>query len=285
MMRDTLRIGTHVSIAGSIDKAVDRAADIGCNTFQIFTRNPRSWKMKELNTDEVGKFKEKVTMHKIYPSFVHMPYLPNLASPKKDLYSRSIESLQIELARCNVLNVPYLITHLGSHLGSGERSGIGRVVDAINESLTEINNDVIILLENTSGYKNDVGGRLEDIGYVIGEVSDKKRIGFCLDTCHAFTAGYDIRTVHGVSYILEEIEEMIGLDKLRVIHLNDSKEDFNSKKDKHDHIGLGKIGLSGFEAILKNDKFSKVPFILETPIDERRDDLGNIRRVREIACR
>ena len=278
--KDTLRVGTHVSIAGSIDKAVDRAVSIGCNTFQIFSRNPRSWRMKELNMDEVRKFKEKMIAHEIYPSVVHMPYLPNLASPKKDLYTRSIESLKIELARCNVLNVPYLVTHLGSHLGSGERSGIERVIDAINESLTEVDNEVVLLLENTSGYKNDVGGRFDEIGYVIDRVSDEKRIGFCLDTCHAFTAGYDIRTDQNVSNILEEIENTIGLDKLKIIHLNDSKEEFNSKRDIHEHIGLGMIGLNGFKAILKDNRLSKVPFILETPIDERRDDLGNIRLVR-----
>jgi len=282
-MKNLLKVGTHVSIAGSIDKAIDRAVNTGCNTFQIFSRNPRSWKTKELNIDEIRKFRRKITAHEIYPSFVHMPYLPNMATPKKDLYARSIESLKIELTRCNVLNVPYIVTHLGSHLGSGKEPGTERVISAVNESLENVDNNVVILLENTSGYRNTLGSRFEDIGYIIDRVSNKERIGFCLDTCHAFAAGYDIRTDQGVSHLLNEIDDTIGLDKLKVIHLNDSKEDFNSKKDIHEHIGLGKIGLNGFKSILKENRLLKLPFILETPIDNRRDDLGNVKLVIDLA--
>ncbi|VUT27910.1 MAG: endonuclease IV [Candidatus Syntrophoarchaeum sp. GoM_oil] len=278
-----VRVGLHVSIAGSIDKAVDRAVAGGCDTFQIFSRNPRGWRMKELSEPAVEKFIEKIKRSGIYPPVDHMPYLPNLASPKEDVYAKSLDALIAELGRCETLKIPYLVTHLGSHLGSGVEKGYQRVADSINTAFETVENDVMLLLENTAATKNSVGGSFEDIKAIMDRVDIIERVGVCFDTCHAFVAGYEIRTKEDLKSTLEHFDEVVGIEKLKLIHLNDAKADLGSKLDRHEHIGLGYIGEGGFRVILQNPNLKDLPMILETPVDERRDDLGNIRKVRELA--
>ncbi|MHC1564828.1 MAG: deoxyribonuclease IV [Candidatus Syntropharchaeales archaeon] len=278
-----VQVGFHVSIAGSIDKAVDRAVAAGCDTFQIFSRNPRGWRMKELSEPAVEKFIEKVKRSGIYPPVDHMPYLPNLASPDEHIYRKSLDALIHELGRCEALEIPFLVTHLGSHRGSGLANGYQRIADAINRAFTEVENDVILLLENTAGTKNSVGGFFEDIRAIMDRVDNIERIGICFDTCHAFVAGYEIRTKESLKATLEHFDAVVGLEKLKLIHLNDAKGDLGSKLDRHEHIGLGYIGEEGFRVILQNPHLKNLPMILETPVDERCDDLGNIRKVRELA--
>ena len=165
-----LRIGFHVSIIGSIDEAVDRAVELGCNTFQIFTRNPRSWKAEKLKPNEVKAFIEKVEKFDMQPVFAHMPYLANLASPRENIYSKSVETLKMELDRCRALKIPYLVTHLGSHLGAGKNEGFKRIIRAIDEAYSSIGEGVMLLLENTAGTRNSVGGSFEDIKYIINNL-------------------------------------------------------------------------------------------------------------------
>jgi len=282
MTEEEVRVGVHVSIAGSIDKAADRAIERGCNTFQIFSRNPRGWKFKELVSDDAKRFLKKVEDYGISPAVDHMPYLPNLATPKDEVYQRSVESLMIELIRCNSLGIPYLVTHLGSHLGTGRGKGFQRIIGAINKALFEVENDVMILLENTAGTKNSMGGTFEDIGYIIDRIEERERIGVCLDTCHAFAAGYELRNEEGLEGTIRKLDDVIGIKHLKIIHLNDSKGGLNSRLDRHEHIGLGQIGEGGFETMLRHSIFRKLPLILETPVDERRDDIGNIGVVREL---
>ncbi len=279
-----MRIGFHVSIMGSIDKAVDRAVLGGYTTFQIFTSNPRQWKSKELTSEETRTFVENVNRHDMKPVFAHMPYLPNLASPKDDVYAKSCETLISELERCSRLEIPYLVTHLGSHLGAGKQKGFERISKAINRTLEVVDENVMLLLENTAGTRNSMGGSFEDILYIFQGLTYPERVGTCFDTSHAFAAGYDVRTQESLKEMIEKFDETIGLRRIRLVHLNDSKGDLNSRIDRHEHIGEGKIGEEGFRNILKST-LGQLPLILETPKDTRRSDIENLRKVRELAER
>lgn len=278
-----MQVGMHVSIAGSIDKAVDNALAIDCSAFQIFTRNPRGWKTKPLLDDDAAKFKQKLGASKIdrFATVAHMPYLPNLSSPDEDPFMKSLDSLVEELKRCHMLGIPYLVAHLGSHKGSGDKKGIEKLVKAFTKAAAQTEDDVMILLENTSGQKNSVGSDFEQLASILVQLKPAKRFGVCLDSCHAFAAGYDLRTEKSVKLTLEKFDKAIGLEHLRIIHLNDSKGDIGCNIDRHEHIGLGKIGETGLSNIVKFANSKKIPIILETPIDDRRDDLGNIKKVKE----
>ncbi|MEM3538590.1 MAG: deoxyribonuclease IV, partial [Nitrososphaerales archaeon] len=212
-------MGVHVSIAGSIDKAVDRAKELDCTTFQIFTRNPRGWKFSPLRQEEVNAFIKKLRIHGFKLTVAHMPYLPNISSPLDETYKKSLEILKAELSRCGQLGINYLVTHLGSHLGKGLEIGLKRAIDACNESLLNVDNDVILLLEITSGTKNSVGYEFEQIKFILDNIEQKDRIGVCFDTCHAFAAGYDLRNVKAVNETLKLFDKIIGISKLKVIHL------------------------------------------------------------------
>ncbi|MEM2876350.1 MAG: deoxyribonuclease IV [Candidatus Bathyarchaeia archaeon] len=276
-----LKIGMHISILDSLDRAVDRAHQVGCNTLQIFTRNPRGWVYRELKTDEVEAFKMKRELTKIDPAFAHTPYLTNLSSPRETVYWRSVESVKVELMRCGMLGIPFVVTHLGSHLGLGKSEGRKRVISAINDSLLAVRNEVFLLLENSAGTRNSVGSHLREVGEIIMNLEDEERVGFCFDTCHGYAAGYDLKTTEGVENTIDEIDSLIGFEKLRVVHLNDSKGSLGSRVDRHEHIGLGRIGEEGFVNILRS-RLSEVPLILETPVDNRRSDRENLAKVREL---
>ena len=275
-------MGLHLSIMGSIDRVVDRAVERGCNTLQMFSRNPRGWRSKSLDLEEVESFRLKVRSSEVWPVFVHTPYLLNLASPKADVYRKSVDALKDELRRAAELGVPYVVTHLGSHLGHGKRKGFKRIVDAINGSFSAVDNDVILLLENTAGTRNSMGSSFEDIGYIASRIENRERVGVCFDTCHAFAAGYDLVSRGAVEHVLRRFDEAIGLEELELVHLNDSKGGLGSRIDRHEHIGMGKIGETGFRNILKS-RLGQLPLILETPIDERRIDIENLNKVRELA--
>ncbi|NAS89505.1 endonuclease [ANME-1 cluster archaeon AG-394-G21] len=278
-----VRVGVHVSIAGSIDKAVDRAVEKNCDTFQIFSCNPRGWKVRELTDIEITRFIEKVAHSGIYPPVDHMPYLPNLAAPVDEVYNKSVAALIVELKRCDALQIPYLVTHLGSHRGYGKAEGFRRIGDAVNEAFREVDNEVMLLLENTAGTKNSMGGTFEDIQHIMAHIEHNERLGICFDTCHAFVAGYDLRTEKSLNTTLLHFDEVIGLEHLKLIHLNDAKAGLNSRLDRHEHIGLGYIGEDGFRVFINEEQIKDLPMILETPVDDRRDDIGNIRKVRELA--
>ncbi|MEM2856920.1 MAG: deoxyribonuclease IV [Candidatus Nitrosocaldaceae archaeon] len=272
-----LRIGFHVSIAGSIDRAVDNALALNCTAFQIFTRNPRGWKSKPLDEVEVNRFKEKLLKSKIDVNDIcaHMPYLPNLASPKEDQYNKSLQILIDEVKRCDTLGIRYLVVHLGSHLGSGIENGMKRLVDACLKARDL--SKTIILLENMAGQKNSIGSSFEELRMLLDMLNDD-RFGVCFDTCHAFAAGYDVRMIDS---ILEEFDNKVGFRNIKIVHLNDSKSDLKHNSDRHEHIGLGYIGEEGFRNIL-HSRLNTLPLILETPIDERRDDKDNLNKVLEL---
>lgn len=277
-----MRAGVHVSIAGGIVNAVDRAAEKGCDVFQIFSRNPRGWKIKDLSPEEADGFVTKLRRSGIGPVFDHMPYLPNLASPRDDVYRQSVETLTLELKRCDQLRILYLVTHLGSHLGMGKGVGLKRIVEAVDSAFSAAENETMLLLENTAGTKNSMGSSFGDMAAIIDAI-DSERVGVCLDTCHLFAAGYELRTQGGLDRTLEDFKSSVGIERLRLVHLNDSRGNLGSRLDRHEHIGLGAIGLDGFKVILSHANLGTLPFILETPIDSRRDDIENLKVVRELA--
>ncbi|MEM2988626.1 MAG: deoxyribonuclease IV [Candidatus Bathyarchaeia archaeon] len=277
------KVGVHVSIAGSIDRAVDRAIALGCDTLQIFTRNPRGWRRRRLGKGEAREFARKLGASGIGPAVGHMPYLPNLASPKGAVYARSVRALGAELAACRRLGIPYLVTHLGSHLGAGADEGLRRAIAAINSALSEGPGDVMLLLENGAGSRNSIGSNFEEIARIIDGVDAKEWVGVCLDTCHAFAAGYDLRDETSLGETMDEFERALGLWKLKVVHINDSKGVLGSGVDRHEHIGMGRIGNGGFRAILRHKALARLPMILETPLDGRRDDMEELRWVRRLA--
>ena len=277
-----VQIGVHVSIAGSLDKAVDRALERGCDCFQIFTKNPRGWAAKDISEEDSARFRNAVSMSPISLVYAHMPYLPNLASEKPDMYQKSVDALVLELHRCSLLDIPYLVTHLG-HAGDSPKSGRSRVIAAINEAIGREEGKTRLLLENTAGERNSVGSSFEDIRQVLDRVGEPGRIGVCLDTCHAFAAGYDIRTDLAVSDLVDSIREQFEVPYIRLIHLNDAKGDLGSGLDRHEHIGCGSIGEPGIRAVLHHPDLRSIPVICETPVDEQRGDVENIKVVRNLA--
>ena len=281
-----IKIGFHVSIAGAISKSVDNAVKIGCSAFQIFTRNPKGWVAKPMDKEDVKLFKSKLCNSNIQPSSVavHMPYLPNLSSPDGEIYRKSVSILAEEVYRCSMLDIPYLVIHFGSHLGKGAESGINQVIKACNYAFDNYRSSyrriapVMILLENSAGQKNSIGSKFEQIRLILDRL-DHKQVGVCFDTCHAFSCGYDLRTEIQVDKIVDQFNKTIGLKELKLVHLNDSKGDIDSRLDRHEHIGLGKIGEAGVAALLRHSKIKNLPIIMETPINNIRGDPENLKVV------
>ena len=312
-----VKVGFHVSISGGISNSVDNALKIGCNAFQIFSRSPRGWAAKGLQEEDVKNFRKKLNVSKIDRNsvFVHMPYLPNLSSPNSRLHKKSTNILVEELSRCTALGIPFIVLHLGSHSGKGSNTGINQLVRSClfaienyhkllstavtatakkkkngkysnNSSKDNDDENVTIILENNAGEKNSIGSKFDELGLILDKLnsssSKRRSFGICLDTCHAFAAGYDLRTEDAVNGTLDKFSNGIGLKNLNVVHLNDSKDKLNSNRDRHEHIGLGNIGKEGFRALLKHKTVKKLPIIMETPVDKRRDDSDNLEVVLDL---
>ncbi len=283
------KIGFHVSMSGSISNSIKNAENIGCTAFQIFTRNPRSWKAKSLQVLDIEKYKRKINESYIDKKdvVVHMPYLPNLAAPQNDFYIKSREVLAEEIIRCFILDISYLVLHLGSHLGSGVNNGIMQIVSACHFAIDNFNSyykrhlPLYILLENSAGHKNSIGNKFEEIRILMEKLGNKK-FGVCFDTCHAFASGYDLRKSEKVIETIKNFNDTISINNLKVLHLNDSKGKINENKDRHEHIGLGSIGKEGFKEILNNRYFESIPIIMETPVDKIRGDKENMATILEL---
>lgn len=280
-----MRLGFHVSISGGFALAVQRAYEIGCTTMQIFSRNPRGWTVKALDADDIAEFKRLREQWDIGPVFVHTNYLINLASPKPDLYEKSIEQFIVDLERTEHLGAEYLVTHLGSASGKEPDWMIERVASALNMAMKLHAPRAMILLENTAGERGDVGYTLGQVRQVIDLLRDSTSVGVCYDTCHGFAAGYDIRTVDGVDALAAELQETVGLDRLKGIHLNDCLRELGSHVDRHWHIGEGQIGEAGFRSFLNHPRFRDIPKIMETPKETDEDEVRNMKRVRALLKR
>ena len=275
-----VRVGFHVSIAGGISNSVNNAKKLGCTAFQIFTRNPRGWAVNPIPKSEVLSFKNRLAASGIERTsvVVHMPYLPNLSGPPGEFYQRSVKTLKEEMQRCELLGISYLVIHLGSHMGKGSKSGIDQLINALDTACAhrQSPNGVVVLLENNAGYRNNVGGKLEELRLILDKLNNTERFGLCIDTCHLFASGYDLRTHESVIMVIEKIENIIGVEALKVIHLNDSKGPLGSNLDRHEHIGLGSIGRGGIAAFINHATIKALPIIMETPIDTRRGDEENL---------
>lgn len=273
-----------MSISGGIDNSVSNAVQRDCTAFQIFTRNPRGWRAKEITDAEARAFREKLAASGIdrMSTCAHMPYLPNLSGPDPDIYEKSVKTLKAEVDRCGILGLPYLVTHLGSHRGSGEEAGIERLVAAYAEAAS-VKNDVTILLENTAGQKNSVGYDFEQLAYILSRLEPAGRFGVCLDTCHAFVSGYDFRTADAAADTLERFDHSIGYGRLKILHLNDAKGPLGCNLDRHYHIGLGNIGNEGLGQVVRAAARLDIPVILETPIDDIRSDADNLNVAKSLA--
>lgn len=277
-------IGAHMSIAGGAFNALVAGKEVGCSTIQIFTKNNNQWNAKPLTKEEIAEFQKKQKETGIRPVVAHNSYLINLASPAKALARKSKEAMLIELQRCEELGVPVLVIHPGSHVGTGEKEGIKRIAEAINwlHDKTE-GYKVRIALETTAGQGSNLGHRFEQIAEIIELAEDKERVAVCLDTCHIFAAGYDIRSESGYEKTMDEFDKVISLKRLKAIHFNDSVKDLGSRIDRHAHIGQGKIGKTGFGFFMNDKSLESIPKLLETPKDpEGKFDRMNLATLRRL---
>lgn len=277
-----MKLGAHMSIAGGLHKAFGHGEKAGCTALQIFSKNQQQWRAKPLTADEIAQFAAERQRHADWPLVVHDSYLINLASPKDDLWEKSIAAFGEELERCAALGIPYLVTHPGAHTGSGEEAGLQREADALNRLLDAgVGGDVMVLLETTAGQGTCLGYRFEHLARLTELVAHQERLGICVDTCHLLAAGYDIRTPEAYAATFAEFDRVIGLDRIRVFHVNDSQKDLGSRIDRHTHIGEGCVGLEGFRALVNDPRFKELPMILETPKnDDLAEDIANLATLR-----
>ncbi|MDH4317612.1 MAG: deoxyribonuclease IV [Desulfobulbaceae bacterium] len=278
-----VQLGAHMSISGGVEKAFDRICEVGGEVLQIFTKNQRQWRAKPLAAQEIELFRQKWTQCGNMPVAAHASYLINLAALPGEAADKSLQALVDELQRCDQLGVPYLVIHPGSHGGDGEEMGIKRAIELIALALGSLVPDsrVMLLLETTAGQGNSLGANFEQLAAIMNGLPDSRKMGICLDTCHIFAAGYDIRTKESYNKTITELDEKIGIDRLRFVHLNDSKNPLGSKVDRHEHIGRGEIGAEAFRCLLNDPRLADLPMILETPkskdMAEDRENLAMLR--------
>jgi deoxyribonuclease-4 len=276
-------LGVHVSGSDKIYKACDRAHELKCQTMQIFARNPQQWRSGSLEQKDIVEFRLRRKKFKIDPVFIHISYLINLASPNPRLYQGSIHAYIEDIQEADKLGVDYIVTHMGSHKETSEEAGLKRLIAALNKILEETKGSKVnILLENTSGSGSWLGYKFEHQKKIVEGLKDKKRVGLCLDTAHAYLAGYDIATKEGLGEMLDEIDGLVGIKLIKLIHLNDAYGELASHHDRHDHIGKGSIGLEGMKRIIRHPKLKNIPMILETPKDNEKSDALNLALVRRL---
>jgi len=260
----------------------ERAHARGCETIQFFSRNPRGWNYSPLNKKEVEQFRSSILSSAFSPIFLHMPYLPNIASSKSKFYKRSIRSIATDLQRAEQLGAQYLIIHIGHRMESSEDEAIETVSQGINQAFEKVKNGVMLLMENTAGQGTEIGYNFDQIKKIIERVHDRQRMGVCLDTAHSFEAGYDLSNRDGIERTLDDFDRTIGLKRLHLLHLNDSKTPLGSRKDRHWHVGEGHIGLEGFRHLVNHPSLNHLPGIMETPRKDTVEDLKNMKVIRSL---
>ncbi len=282
--RRNMKLGVHVSIAGHIYEAVDRAAALGCNTFQIFSRNPRGWAALALSPVDAEEFIRRRKVEKMTPVVVHIPYLINLCSPDDALWEKSVKAYIEDIKRADALGADYFVTHLGSPKDKGRVYGIERFSKGMAKAIRKAGPKLMILLENTAGGGSSIGSKFEDIAEIIKNVKSQTGtdIGMCLDTAHAFEAGHDDKTGKGFMSMMNNIGSTVGFGRIKVVHFNDSLSTMGSHNDRHWHIGKGKIGAEGLKRIVNHPKLKNCAFILETPKNTKKDDKANLAAVRKM---
>lgn len=273
-----------MSTAGGLHRAVERATRVEASALQLFVKSSRQWKSRPLPDAEIRSFRTALRNSRMQRyTLAHSSYLINLASPRAQLWERSIAAFAEELARCACLRIPYLVLHPGSHVGSGEEAGLRRVVEGLDRSMALAADAaaVTVLLETTAGQGSQLGYRFDQLGHIAERVQVAGRIGVCLDTCHVFAAGYDFRDAASYAKTFAELDACVGLERLRAFHLNDSRHELGSRRDRHEHIGRGGIGPDGFRRLLRDPRFAGLPMVLETPKGEDlSEDVENLRLLR-----
>ncbi|MBI4161699.1 MAG: deoxyribonuclease IV [Acidobacteria bacterium] len=259
-------LGAHMSIAGGIDRAAERGRAAGCEAIQIFTRNSNRWEARPVEGEEIERFRRSLDGNGIRAVVAHASYLINLGSPDPALRERSVRALAAELDRCDRLGIPHLVLHPGAHMGTGEEAGLERVRTALERVVgARPPGGAEVCLETTAGQGTCLGHRFEHFRHLIEHSAVAGRLGFCLDTCHLLAAGYDLRTRNGYRSVMGRFDRLVGLDRVRVIHLNDAKRGLGSRVDRHEHIGRGCVGVEAFRCLLRDRRFAGVPKLLETP--------------------
>jgi deoxyribonuclease IV len=276
--------GAHMSISSGVSKAFGRGESVGCETMQIFSKSERQWNAKPIPPEEVERYHTEQARTGIAPVIVHDSYLINLASPADELWEKSIAAFAHELERCELLNIPYIVTHPGAHTGSGEVAGLLREAEAFKRLFSAgAGGTTVVLLETTAGQGSALGNRFEHLARLFELIPHHDRLGVCVDTCHIFAAGYDIRDEATYQATFAEFDRLIGLDWIKAFHLNDSQKDLGSRVDRHSHIGQGCIGLEAFRLLVNDPRFQTVPMIIETPKgDDMAEDIENLNLLRSL---
>jgi deoxyribonuclease IV len=280
----TVPLGAHMSIAGGIQTAVDRALSIGCTALQVFTKNSNQWQSKPLRAEDILSYKSKIADASIEPVVAHDSYLINLCSSNPDLLIKSRTMFIDELQRCEQLGIPYLNFHPGAHGGAGTADGIQKIVESLN-AVHEATPDcgVVSVVETTAGQGTSVGRTFEEIAAIVNGVDDPSRMAVCIDTCHIFAAGYDIATDEGYEKTIGDFDAIVGIKRLAAFHVNDSKKGLGSRVDRHEHIGKGAIGIHGFRLLMNDPRFAVIPKILETPkSNDLHEDVENMTLLRSL---
>lgn len=275
----SFKVGAHVSVAGGAEKAIERQKEVGGNCGQIFAGSPRTWSVKEYSEEDAESFIQGCKESGQGPYTIHSTYLVNLATPKDDLLEKSKDCIQKELYAAEQLGVEYVVFHPGAHTGSGREAGIETIVSAVDDLV--IPDSVTLLFENTAGKGTTLGKSFGELREMV-EGTSQDNVGVCIDTCHAHAAGYDISSEEGFSDMVQEIREDLGLENVKVLHLNDSKDERGSEKDNHEHIGEGNIGDRGFRNLVNAEVFESLPMVLETPNSDEKGYKENIDRIKEL---
>jgi len=279
----SLLLGAHMSIAGGFASSLEQGESIGCTAIQLFTKSNRQWAAKAISETEIEHFHETLKKSSIKVVVAHATYLINLASPDNVTAKKSTTAVQNELDRCDLLNIPYLVLHPGSRLDSDERDSLQRIADNLNQAMTKSSSKTMILLETMAGQGSTVGNTFEQLAFIRSQSEFKTKVGICLDTCHVFAAGYDLRTKASYTKMWQDFDDIIGLSHLKTIHLNDSKKEFGSQVDRHADIGKGELGLEAFTLLMNDERLFDVPKILETPKkDGLAEDLVNLNTIKSL---
>lgn len=278
------QFGAHMSIAGGCFRCMEWGQQAGCEVVQLFSKNERQWLGKQLTEDDIAKFTDARTRTNVQPVMIHDSYLINLSSPNDELWEKSINAFRDELLRARALGVPYLNTHPGSHVGSGEQAGLDRMIEALNRLGAEgVYEGVTVLLETTAGQGTNLGAKFEHLAHILEHVNEPDAFGVCVDTCHIFAAGYDLRTPETYAATMAEFDRLVGYDRIKAFHLNDALQPFGDRKDRHAAIGEGHIGLDGFRSVVNDPRLADLPMILETPKStDCHEDVENIARLRTL---
>ncbi len=280
-----MRFGFHISISGGLDKVAARARALNCEAIQVFSRNPRGWQFPPLDAAAAQVMRKEAADAGLAPVIVHSPYLPNLASPDPILLSRSIAAITEDFVRAEAMGASCVVVHVGSGMGAPEAEALATISRTINAVFKTAPNNVMLLLENTAGGGTELGHNFAQIEAVIDKVSDEQRVGVCLDTAHAFQAGYDLATAEGLDAMLEEFRSRLGPERLKALHLNDSRSPRGSHNDRHWHVGEGMIGVEGMRNIINHRRLAHLPAIMETPRMGEKEDKKNMRIARGLVRR